>query len=143
MEAVKYSPKELYLRCYSRYGKRESISVILWHVEAFINSLKILKNYLWRSSDLTKFIKRWGSFKAKFWTNRFSRLSHIKVFTKIHSRTSSTLFYDNFAYLPTFENWNAGGFGGIVNPPKGLRQSLVGIPGSKAPESWMKVPILA
>ena len=49
MEAVKYSPKELHLTidtCYNGYEKREGISVILWHVEASINSPKILKNYL-------------------------------------------------------------------------------------------------
>ena len=53
MEAVKHSTKELHLRCYSGYEKQECISVILLHVEASINGLKILKNYLWRSSYLT------------------------------------------------------------------------------------------
>ena len=57
MEAVKYSPKELHLRCYSGYEKRESISVIMT-CEASINNLKNLKIYLWGSSYLTKFIKR-------------------------------------------------------------------------------------
>ena len=106
MEAIKYSPKELHLRCYSGYEKRESISVILWHVEASINSLKVLKNYLWRSSYLTTFVKRWDSFRATFWTNLFSRrYEHVKGFTEIHSRTptlSSTLFCDNFVKLSYF-----------------------------------------
>ena len=58
------------------------------------------------------------------------------------------------AYLPTFENWNAGqgivsgpyAAGGLVAlwaPQKVQGRALVGIPGGKAPESWMKVPILA
>ena len=45
MEAVEYSPKELHLRCYSGYEKRESISVIMT-CEASINNLKNLKIYL-------------------------------------------------------------------------------------------------
>ena len=55
------------------YEKRKSISVILWYMEASIYNFKILKNYLGRNSYLTKFIKKWNSFKAKFWTNCYSR----------------------------------------------------------------------
>ena len=44
LEAVKYSSKKLHLRCYNGYKKLESISVKFQvsHVEASINSLKIL-----------------------------------------------------------------------------------------------------
>ena len=44
LEAVKYSSKKLHLRCYNVYKKLESISVKFQvsHVEASINSLKIL-----------------------------------------------------------------------------------------------------
>ena len=47
--------KNKFYQC--EYEKRESISAILWHVEANINSIKMLKNYFRRSSHLTKFSK--------------------------------------------------------------------------------------
>ena len=87
--------------CQCEYEKWES--AIFLYVEANINSIKILKNYLWRSSYLTKFIKTWDSFKAKFWASRFSRRYEPRWrFTEIHSRTptlSSTLFCDNLVKL--------------------------------------------
>ena len=49
--------KNTFYQC--EYKKPESISTIFWHVEANINSIKILKNYLWRSSHLTKFSEIW------------------------------------------------------------------------------------
>ena len=42
--------------------------------------------------------------------------------------------------LRAFCSWE---FGGIVSPQRVQGRALVGIPGSKAPKNWMKVPILA
>ena len=38
--------KNTFHKC--EYEKRESVTATFWHVEANINSIKILKNYLWK-----------------------------------------------------------------------------------------------
>ena len=88
--------KKTFYQC--EYEKRDSISAIFSHVEANINSIQFLKNYLWRSSLLTNLVR---DESESFGQITFQKgTSHVKELPKyIPERLHRALFFDNFVKL--------------------------------------------